>query len=112
MIELENPPIGRRTFVYVEGKPGANFRGLVEVERQPPRPRLAIRRADNEHVWAPFDGNVYPSAARMRQEARGRGLEEAGEEFRVFAEPEMPQCGPTDDELRHVAETIDWTKVK
>ncbi|HUU25591.1 MAG TPA: hypothetical protein VMW68_08535 [Methyloceanibacter sp.] len=112
MIELEKPPIGRRRFVFVEGKPGSNFRGLVEVERQPPRPRVAIRRADNDPIQSMFDGKVYPSVARMRQEARGRGLEEAGDEYRAFAEPELPQCGPTDDELRAAAETIDWSQVK
>jgi len=83
---------------------------LVEVERQAPRSRVAIGRADNEAVWSPFDNRVYPSVASMRREARGHGLEEVGNERRAF-EPDMPKAGEgIDDDLRRAAEKVDWTR--
>lgn len=36
--------------------------------------------SDNIELWSPFDGKTYTSKARMRDEARARGLIEIGNE--------------------------------
>ena len=94
MIELENPPIGRRTFVFVPPRPGSNYHGLVEVERQPPRPRVHLI-SDHGGFSEPFlshaDGKRYDSKSRYRREIKARGYEEAGNEKGPFMNPQRPE---------------------
>ena len=92
--------MARQRFVWIEG------RGLVEVFRQPPRPRVHIQGDTAEPFRSMADGRMYTSVSRYKAEVKARGFEIVGDEKRYMMDQPKPDVPDYEVALRQTASEL------